>query len=99
MLMMAMVDYPYPAAFFGDLPAWPVAAACNLMLDEVDEGGDELKALAVAGTLLRKVILTAVLPGSPPLLRFYIPQWSLQRACSTTEQRELSSAMISTRTS
>eukprot|EP00116_Pleurobrachia_bachei_P015840 sb/3476102/ len=51
MLMMAMVDYPYPAEFFGDLPAWPVTAACNLMLDEMDESGDEMKALAAAAGL------------------------------------------------
>ena len=28
---MAMADYPYPANFLANLPAWPVASACNIL--------------------------------------------------------------------
>lgn len=29
---IAMVDYPYPASFLADLPAYPVNAACDIIL-------------------------------------------------------------------
>jgi hypothetical protein len=37
-----MVDYPYPASFLGPLPAWPVHAACDLLIKETDAGTDIL---------------------------------------------------------
>lgn len=53
LLMMAMVDYPYPANFMGKLPAWPVKAACGIMLDDVDKkGASNMEALAAAVGLL-----------------------------------------------
>ena len=52
MLMMAMVDYPYPADFLAKLPAWPVEASCHLILDEMERSNDALRALAVGAGLL-----------------------------------------------
>lgn len=33
LLTMAQYDYPYAASFEGSLPAWPVNATCNLLLE------------------------------------------------------------------
>ncbi|XP_063685049.1 dipeptidyl peptidase 2-like [Bolinopsis microptera] len=52
MLMMAMVDYPYPASFMGELPAWPVKHSCKMMLEEMETSGNEMRALAVGAGLL-----------------------------------------------
>lgn len=51
-LMMAMVDYPTPADFLAKLPAWPVRASCHLMLDEMENSGNAMRALAVGAGLL-----------------------------------------------
>ncbi len=50
--IMAMVDYPYAASFLGPLPAWPVHAACDLLISETNEGVDILTAFKdLAGIL------------------------------------------------
>jgi len=42
---LAEVDYPYPANFLADLPAWPVEAACSYLRD-YKKGKDLLIALS-----------------------------------------------------
>lgn len=32
----AMVNYPYPASFLADLPAWPIKVACSYLSDPLD---------------------------------------------------------------
>ena len=50
--IMAMVDYPYPASFLGDLPAWPVHYACQQLVNETQNGVDILTAFKdLAGIL------------------------------------------------
>ncbi len=50
--IMAMVDYPYAASFLGPLPAWPVHAACDLLVSETNSGVDILTAFKdLAGIL------------------------------------------------
>lgn len=50
--VMAMVDYPYPASFLGTLPAWPVNAACNQLINDTQSGVDILTAFKnLAGIL------------------------------------------------
>jgi len=50
--IMAMVDYPYPASFLGTLPAWPVHAACQQLINETQHGVDILTAFKdLAGIL------------------------------------------------
>ncbi|XP_033642932.1 dipeptidyl peptidase 2-like [Asterias rubens] len=44
---MAMVNYPYPASFLGQLPAWPVSASCDL----ITSAKDPLKGLAAGAGL------------------------------------------------
>jgi hypothetical protein len=49
---MAMVDYPYAASFLGPLPAWPVHAACEQLIDDTNKGVDILIAFKnLAGIL------------------------------------------------
>lgn len=47
---MAMTDYPYPTNFLAPLPAWPVKAACSILLDAAAEG-QYLEGLAQAAGL------------------------------------------------
>jgi len=42
--IMAMVDYPYPASFLGNLPAWPVHAACEQLTNDTARGIEILTA-------------------------------------------------------
>jgi len=50
--IMAMVDYPYPASFLGDLPAWPVHYSCQQLVNETSSGVDILTAFKnLAGIL------------------------------------------------
>jgi dipeptidyl-peptidase II len=50
--IMAMVDYPYPASFLGDLPAWPVHYSCQQLVNETNSGVDILTAFKnLAGIL------------------------------------------------
>jgi len=44
LLTMAMVDYPYAADFLGKLPANPVNAACELMLEQKEHSMEALAA-------------------------------------------------------
>ncbi|CAG5125800.1 unnamed protein product [Candidula unifasciata] len=47
-VMMAMLDYPYPASFMAQMPAFPVKVACQKIL----EASDPLKGLAAAAGVL-----------------------------------------------
>lgn len=42
--IMAMVDYPYPASFLGNLPAWPVSTSCKQLVNQTTSGTDLLTA-------------------------------------------------------
>lgn len=32
-----MANYPYPANFLGPLPAWPLKASCEKMIDSIND--------------------------------------------------------------
>ena len=56
---MSMVDYPYQADFLGTLPAWPVKAACSLLVNETSNGVDILTAFKdLAGILYNDTTMT-----------------------------------------
>ena len=50
--ILSMVDYPYPASFLGDLPAWPVHTSCVQFVNETNHHVDLLTAFKnLAGIL------------------------------------------------
>ncbi|RNA18807.1 dipeptidyl peptidase 2-like [Brachionus plicatilis] len=50
--IMAMVDYPYPASFLGDLPAWPVRFACQQLVNDTAKGVDILSSFKNLASIL-----------------------------------------------
>lgn len=38
---MAMIDYPYPTSFLNPVPAWPVTAACQSLVDNMEKVSDK----------------------------------------------------------
>jgi len=50
--IMAMVDYPYPASFIANLPAWPVHAACTQLVNQTSSGVPILSAFKNLASIL-----------------------------------------------